>query len=251
MTQRKHKSTIKCAGCGREFGIIQQAHIDRCDALQSMGVTTRRQYKEQFGSTMSCDAVTISINTIRNLNDGRTAEERSEHALNGYRAAVTKHPDLGRRGGLKGSIGLWKREGQKERHTERLIALNLKSLTQQGPNKLEQRFWDLIGQDKIEFVSFKFWKTIQTDRGFSHITPDFKVPGVMAVIEVFGDYWHAGDDPQVRISQWQSVGVECMVVWESQINRNPEIVKLMVSEYISRNLHERPTPQISVGGDIV
>jgi very-short-patch-repair endonuclease len=197
---------------------------------------------------MSSEALNASVSTIVTFNDGLADVERSEHAKTGHIAAVTKHPDLYRMGGLKGSAKLWSKPGQKERHARRLMDLNSKGFMVQEPNKLEQKFWDMIGADRITFVSFKFWKTIATDRGYMHITPDFRIPGTTAVIEVYGDYWHAGEDPASRIAQWASVGCMCLVVWEHEINKNSEATKAKVEAFISQNLHECAAPTINQVG---
>ncbi len=243
-------SSVVCAGCGREFGIIQQAHIDRCDGLKQLGVTTRAQYKAQFGSTMSAAAVAVSVQTISEFNAGLTAEERSAHSARGYKVAADRHgsSEIGRRGGLVGSKGLWNKPGQKERHRARMRKMNAAGSMAQNPNKLESKFWDMIGRDRIEFASFRFWKTIVEERGITHITPDFRIPGTMRMIEVFGDYWHDGEDPQDRIDLWRSVGCECIVVWEHEINAQDTEMLNRVESFVSGNPHECPAPAIDQAG---
>lgn len=243
-------SSVTCGGCGREFGIIQQAHIDRCHGLQQMGIATRAQYRARFGSTMSAAAVAVSANTIAGFNGAMTAEERSAHGRRGYLRVVEAYgaAEIGRRGGLVGSQGLWTKPGQRDRHRARMRTLNAAGSMAQRPNKLEQRFWDMIGRDQLEFASFSFWKTIAEARGVTHITPDFRVPGTMRMIEVYGDYWHAGDDPQARIDLWRSVGCECLVVWEHEINARDEAMLARVAAFISGNSHECPAPAADLAG---
>jgi hypothetical protein len=243
-------SSVVCAGCKREFGIIQQAHIDHCHALQQMGIATRAQYKARFGSTMSAAAVAVSVKTITGFNAELTAEERSANAACGYKAAAERHgaSEIGRRGGLVGSQGLWSKPGQKDRHRARIRKMNANGSMQQNPNKLERKFWDMIGQDRIEFASFRFWKTILEERGVKHITPDFRVPGTMRMIEVFGDYWHGGENPQDRIDLWRSVGCECLVVWEHEINARDEAMIGRVESFISGTPHECPAPAVDQAG---
>jgi len=243
-------SSVVCGGCEHVFGIIQQAHIDRCHALQQMGITTRAQYKARFGSTMSADAVAVSVRTIDGFNAGLNAEERSAHGMRGHLRAAEKHgaSDCGRRGGLVGSKGLWSKPGQKDRHRARIQKMNAAGSMKQAPNKLEQRFWDVVGNDRIEFASFRFWKTIVEERGMKHITPDFRVPGTMRMIEVFGDYWHGGENPQDRIDLWESVGCECLVVWEHEINARDAAMLARVESYISGTPHECPAPAIDQAG---
>lgn len=243
MTQRRHiDSGVTCGGCRREFGIIQQSHIDRCDGLSRLGIANRAQYKAILGPTMSRSAIAVSSSTISAFNGSLSADERTARAKSAHAAAIAIHPRLYSMGGIAGAASLWAKDGQKQRHVERLVAMNRSGFMQQSPNKLEKKFWDLIGHDRIGFSSFKFWKTVSAVEGYKAITPDFRVNGADAVIEVFGDYWHHGEDPAGRIAEWKSVGLDCLVVWEHEINSDLNGVKQSVSDFISRNLHERGTP---------
>lgn len=47
--------------------------------------------------------------------------------------------------------------------------------------------------------------------------PDFKKTGSSAVIEVWGDYWHQGQDPQGLIDWYAENGYECEVYWERDV----------------------------------
>lgn len=239
MTERKHKSTIVCKGCGQSFGIIQQAHVDRCAGLKSLGVNTRAEYKTRFGSTMAESQTKRLSKNITDQNAKLTPEQRQIQAKMAYDAAVTKHPDLARRGGLVGSKGLWAKPGQLERHRIRMKEMNIKGLMVQKPNKLEQFFWELIGKEKIDFVSFKFWKTVKFKSGHYKITPDFLVPHHDIVIEVYGNYWHDEDEAKIRMEDWNDLGFDCAIVWEKAIKENPEKVKREILKFISRNLQER------------
>lgn len=245
MTQRKHMdSSVVCQGCGREFGIIQQSHIDNCHGLFQLGIKTRAEYKACFGSTMSQDAVAISRKTIEKFNSSQDEGERRFQGQIGYYAAIKycgPH-EFGRRGGVVGSVGLWNKPGQKERHRRRMRKQNANGSMTQQPNKLEEKFWELVGKDRLEFASFSFWKTIVADEGVAHITPDFRIPGTVRLIEVFGDYWHQGEDPADRIRLWESVGCECLVVWEHEINAEDSAMLERVDAFISGKTHECPAP---------
>ena len=47
--------------------------------------------------------------------------------------------------------------------------------------------------------------------------PDFiNVNGSKKIIEVFGDYWHRGEDPQDRCDIFKPFGYKTLVVWESE-----------------------------------
>ena len=50
--------------------------------------------------------------------------------------------------------------------------------------------------------------------------PDFiNILGKKKVIEMFGDYWHKGQDPQDKINKYKTFGFECLVIWESDLTR--------------------------------
>lgn len=49
--------------------------------------------------------------------------------------------------------------------------------------------------------------------------PDFvNVVGKRKVIELFGDYWHRGEDPSLRIQLFRDVGYDALIVWERELN---------------------------------
>ena len=49
------------------------------------------------------------------------------------------------------------------------------------------------------------------------MAPDFlSTNGQRKVIEVFGDYWHKGEDPQGRIDAFAKLGFKCLVIWEHE-----------------------------------
>jgi very-short-patch-repair endonuclease len=251
MTKRKHNySSVICGGCGREFGIIQHSHIVKCDGLIKLGIKTRGDYKKVFGQTMSDDALVASMSNIKGFNNSLTSEERSKHAFDARMVfeKLGNSKELCSIGGKRGSKTLWEKEGQKDRHCLRMKRQNAAGSMKQKPNKLEYAFWDMIGKDRLEYASFLFWKTIVSDGEIKHITPDFRVPGTLRLIEVFGDYWHKNDDPQDRINLWESVGCECIVVWEHEINKQDKSMIKKVEEFISGNLHECPAPTVDLVG---
>jgi len=48
--------------------------------------------------------------------------------------------------------------------------------------------------------------------------PDFvNCNGQKKIIELFGDYWHQGDNPQDRIDAFKPFGYETLVIWESEL----------------------------------
>ena len=55
--------------------------------------------------------------------------------------------------------------------------------------------------------------------------PDFKVTGENKVIEVFGDYWHRNEFPEDLVDAFAGIGIECLVVQESDIMNAPKKVQ--------------------------
>jgi len=50
--------------------------------------------------------------------------------------------------------------------------------------------------------------------------PDFiNVNGQKKIIELFGDYWHEGQDPQDRIDIFKPFGYDTLVIWEKELNQ--------------------------------
>lgn len=85
-------------------------------------------------------------------------------------------------------------------------------------NKLEARFRDLL-PEKVEYVGdHAFWVCL---KGGQPKNPDFVVrpfSKTKKVIEVFGSYWHPPEDEKSLIKAYQEAGVDCLVVWDHEIN---------------------------------
>jgi len=48
--------------------------------------------------------------------------------------------------------------------------------------------------------------------------PDFmNVNGQKKLVELFGDYWHRGENPQERIDHFMQFGYDTLVTWESEL----------------------------------
>ena len=56
--------------------------------------------------------------------------------------------------------------------------------------------------------------------------------GNRKLIELFGDYWHQGDDPQERIAHFEKYGFQCLVIWESELKngRTVTLIRDFVNE---------------------
>ena len=62
--------------------------------------------------------------------------------------------------------------------------------------------------------------------------PDFIIEGQKMVIELFGDYWHKGENPKDRIKEYDDVGYKCLILWESEIYDKTEIAMAKVEIFL-------------------
>lgn len=60
--------------------------------------------------------------------------------------------------------------------------------------------------------------------------PDFTCEPGRKVIEVFGDYWHRGEDPDRLVRMYAAVGWECLVIWESEVMIRDAILQFTYPE---------------------
>ena len=62
--------------------------------------------------------------------------------------------------------------------------------------------------------------------------PDFW-DGNKKLIEIYGDYWHAGQDPHDRIDLFKAEGYDCIVIWESELNTELRRTQTRVEKFIT------------------
>jgi hypothetical protein len=82
-----------------------------------------------------------------------------------------------------------------------------------------------------------------------HKNPDFIVPGpdpdhpkkgVTKVVEAFGDFYHSriftGKAPfeheQELIDAYAEIGIECLILWESEVNNDSESVRARLDAFL-------------------
>lgn len=63
------------------------------------------------------------------------------------------------------------------------------------------------------------------------MAPDFfNINSKKKVIEMFGDHWHQGEDPQIKIDKYFKSGYDCLVIWEKEL-KNHENVIMKIREF--------------------
>ena len=117
-----------------------------------------------------------------------------------------------------------------------------------GPNGLERKVIALAPQESIFFTGdFSFWRWLP--KLGHHKNPDFIVPGpdpdhpkkgVTKVVEAFGDFYHSriftGKAPfeheQELIDAYAEIGIECLILWESEVNNDSESVRARLDAFL-------------------
>ena len=56
-------------------------------------------------------------------------------------------------------------------------------------------------------------------------SPDFIDPINNKIIELYGDYWHKGQDPNDRINYFKQYGYNTLVIWESELKNIENVEK--------------------------
>ena len=81
------------------------------------------------------------------------------------------------------------------------------------PNKAELRCLKFLTRTDLDSM----WYYVGD--GFLVIdgkNPDFWDGGTR-LVEMYGDYWHHGQDPQERIDFFKQLGYDCLVIWEHEL----------------------------------
>src|SRR6185437_17021334 len=90
-----------------------------------------------------------------------------------------------------------------------------------GPNKAELRLLAIL-----EEMFPGEWKYVGNGHMFiDGRVPDFFCKSKRMLIELFGDYWHRGKDPQERIDHFAKYGFETMVIWEHEMKDREAMTK--------------------------
>ncbi len=82
------------------------------------------------------------------------------------------------------------------------------------PNKAESRLKFILNQ---VFFENQFNYVGDGKEIIGGKCPDFIDPINNKIIELYGDYWHKGQNPQDRINYFKNYGYDTLVIWESEL----------------------------------
>ena len=110
-----------------------------------------------------------------------------------------------------------------------------------------ESFFDEITPDIVRYVGDGSWWR-PTKKKHSR-NPDFKITSQNKVIELFGDYWHEGENPVNIIDEYKNIGIHCLVFWEKEIYNNTENILKKVNKFINRpciNFYSKKIKEITL-----
>lgn len=107
----------------------------------------------------------------------------------------------------------WSNKEYREKHIKILMSIP-------APNKKEIRLGKLL--DELYPGEWKFVGNGQVI--VAGKCPDFiNINGQKKIIELYGDYWHHGQNPQDRIDVFSPYGYETLIVWEKELKDMPGV----------------------------
>jgi hypothetical protein len=148
------------------------------------------------------------------------------------------NPDAGMKGAKNSQYGLKRSDEYKRHRREKGLAnwanpdyvAKTLSACAVKPTKPERVLADMMPPNVRYVGNHAWWKTLPDGR---HKNPDFKVSGQNKVIEVWGKHWHEGQNPQDLIDAYRTIKLDCLVIWDHEIYRQPAVVKERVNQFLS------------------
>jgi hypothetical protein len=145
-------------------------------------------------------------------------------------------PMYGKEGYWKGKVGPF----AGKYHSEETIEIMSKVMTKNWQNpdfvKMMVESWskrptqpesELEGLVQLLFPKeYKYNGNFELGITIGGKIPDFvNVNGKKKAIEMFGDYWHEGEDPQVRIDLFKEYGWDLLVIWEHELKDKDAVIQ--------------------------
>jgi hypothetical protein len=108
----------------------------------------------------------------------------------------------------------------------KIMVSKMRLAKQQRPNNLEASVMEMLHKhfpDEWEYSG-------NGGLVLGRCCPDFvRNHGHNQVIEIYGDYWHRGENPQDRVDLFDTYGYKTLVIWENEVHSmsEEEFVKLV------------------------
>ncbi len=104
------------------------------------------------------------------------------------------------------------------------------------PNKLEKYF-----EKYLNMLYPNEWKFVGDGQLIINgKCPDFvNINGKKKLIEIYGDYWHLGQDPEERKKEFKLFGWNTLILWEKDVRKNPNLKNIIDNFIYDRKLLRR------------
>ena len=104
-----------------------------------------------------------------------------------------------------------------------------KILSVDSPNKQEKKLQSMLDSTFPEQWSFVGDGQLRVGRKY----PDFKSTSSNKLIELYGDFYHKGQNPDDRIQYFKQFGYDCIVIWASELKDEDTVIS-RVAEFEKR-----------------
>lgn len=230
----KEKVKLICKQCGKKFEVIPCLKDQKYCSLQCYRIAQRVEKIK-----LICEYCDKEFEVIPALKNQKYCSEKCQHVSRvgeSLSEEVKKKISVTLRGRKNGP----RSEGEKRKISETITKLwadldyqkvqaNARALK---PNRIEQ-YYDELTPECVNYVGdFKFH--IKTKKG--NRFPDFVIEGQNKVIELFGDYYHEGEDPKDIIKEYKEVNWKCIVFWEHEVLNEPEKVLDETLKFIEKGV---------------
>ena len=113
-----------------------------------------------------------------------------------------------------GSYKYMKLKPPQQRHPRvKMTSPERKLLNILGPD------WAFVGNRKLKI---------------GQVFPDFaNIKNGRLLIELYGDYWHRGQDPQERIELFEHLGYSCLIIWEHELKAPDQVLIKIANSFFN------------------
>jgi len=99
------------------------------------------------------------------------------------------------------------------------------------PNKCEKKLSYILRS----FIpgEFKYNGDLRLGFVLGGKVPDFvNINNRKQLIELYGNYWHKGQDPEDRIKLFRQYGFDCLIIWENELCDNRDKLKDKIISFV-------------------
>jgi len=160
----------------------------------------------------------------RRISERQKGQKKSEETKRRMRKSHSNITEETRRILREKATISWNDPKQKDSQVKAILkAVNKK------PNKAEQKVLSIL--EKTYPNEWKYVGDGQLIIGGK--CPDYTNDNKQ-LIELYGDYWHKGQDPQDRIDHFKGYGYDTLIIWENEL-KNEKSVLTKITNFIGGN----------------